>query len=135
MLTKKFKRCRQACNDCVPVPEKLETYTTIEVSAMKNMYIAVIAGTLAAMSSAMQAQAGGAEIYNAKCMACHASGAAGAPKVGDTAAWAPRIATGMDALVASVTNGKGSMPPKGACADCSADDIAAAVEHMVGNSK
>ena len=55
--------------------------------------------------------------------------------MGDTAAWAPRIATGMDALVASVTNGKGGMPPKGACADCSADDIAAAVEHMVGNSK
>ena len=102
---------------------------------MKNMYVAVIAGTLVAMSSAMQVQAGGADIYNAKCMACHASGAAGAPKVGDAAAWAPRIATGMDAMVASVTNGKGAMPPKGACADCSAEDIAAAVEHMVSNSK
>ncbi len=102
---------------------------------MKNLRIAVIAGSLVALSTAMQVQAGGAEIYNTKCMACHASGAAGAPKVGDKEAWAPRIATGMDALVASVTNGKNAMPPKGACMDCSAEDIAAAVEHMVSNSQ
>ncbi|MDH3560172.1 MAG: c-type cytochrome [Gammaproteobacteria bacterium] len=102
---------------------------------MKKIQIAVIIGTLTAMSTGMQVQAGGADTYNSKCMACHASGAAGAPKLGDNAAWAPRIATGMDALVASVTNGKGAMPPKGACADCSADDLTAAVEYMVSGSQ
>jgi len=102
---------------------------------MKKIQIAVIAGTLSAMSAAMQVQASGADTYNSKCMACHASGAAGAPKLGDNAAWAPRIATGMDAMLASVTTGKGAMPPKGTCADCSADDLAAAVEYMVSSSQ
>ncbi|MEN8205552.1 MAG: c-type cytochrome [Pseudomonadota bacterium] len=102
---------------------------------MKKFQIAVIAGSLMVMTAAMQAQAGGADVYNSKCMACHASGAAGAPKLGDKAAWAPRIATGMDALVASVTNGKGAMPPKGTCMDCSADDFVAAVEYMVSSSQ
>lgn len=102
---------------------------------MKNFQIVVIAGSLMAMSAAMQVQAGGADTYNSKCMSCHASGAAGAPKLGDTAAWAPRIATGMDALVSSVINGKGAMPPKGACADCSEDELSAAVEYMVSSSQ
>jgi cytochrome c5 len=62
-------------------------------------------------------------------------GVAGAPKQGDKAAWAPRIATGMDALVASAINGKNIMPPRGACASCSDDDIKAAVQYMVSQSK
>ena len=74
----------------------------------------------------------GATVYNSVCMACHASGVAGAPKAGDKAAWAPRIATGTDALVASVTNGKGAMPPKGGGADLTDDEIKAAVDHLVG---
>ena len=102
---------------------------------MKKIGIALIAGSLVALGAATQAQAGGEEIYNTKCMACHASGAAGAPKLGDKEAWAPRLAAGKDALITSVTNGKNAMPPKGACMDCSADDIAAAVEYMMGKSQ
>ena len=102
---------------------------------MKMRRIAVIAGSLIALGTTLQVQAGGAEIYNTKCMGCHASGAAGAPKLGDKQAWAPRIATGMDAMVASVINGKNAMPPKGACMDCSDKDLAAAVEHMVSSSQ
>ena len=102
---------------------------------MLKKHIAVIAGSLIALGTAMQAQADGAAIYNTKCMACHASGAAGAPKLGDKEAWAPRIATGKDALIASVTNGKNAMPPKGACMDCSAEDLGAAVEYMVSKSQ
>ena len=67
-------------------------------------------------------------------MACHASGAAGAPKFGDKAAWAPRIKTGLDALTASVIKGKGAMPPKGGSAASDAD-IRAAVEYMVSAAK
>lgn len=102
---------------------------------MKMKRIAVIAGSLVALSTTLQVQAGGEEIYNTKCMACHASGAAGAPKLGDKEAWAPRIATGMDAMVASVINGKNAMPPKGGCMDCSDEDLAAAVEYMVSSSQ
>ncbi len=77
----------------------------------------------------------GATVYNTVCMACHASGAAGAPKAGDKAAWAPRIATGSAALIKSVTNGKNAMPPKGGAADLTDAEIKAAVEHLVGLSK
>ena len=55
----------------------------------------------------------GEEVYKAQCMACHGSGAAGAPKFQDTAAWAPRIKTGLDALVHSSLAGKGAMAPQG----------------------
>lgn len=102
---------------------------------MNTIKIAVFAGSLVAMSTAMNVQAGGEDTYKTKCQGCHASGAAGAPKLGDKEAWAPRIATGMDAMVATVTTGKGAMPPMGACMDCSADDIKAAVEYMVNNSQ
>ncbi|MEF8700808.1 MAG: c-type cytochrome [Candidatus Accumulibacter sp. UW25] len=77
----------------------------------------------------------GATVYNSVCMACHASGAAGAPKAGDKAAWAPRIATGTAALVNSAINGKGAMPPKGGGADLTEDEVKAAVEHLVGLAK
>jgi cytochrome c5 len=77
----------------------------------------------------------GATVYNSVCMACHASGAAGAPKAGDKAAWAPRIATGSAALIKSATNGKNAMPAKGGNADLSDAEIKAAVEHLVGLAK
>lgn len=76
----------------------------------------------------------GEALYNNTCAACHGAGVAGAPKFGDKAAWAPRIATGIDALVASVTNGKGAMPPKGGSA-ASAEDIKAAVQFIVDAAK
>ena len=55
----------------------------------------------------------GQQVYDAQCMACHAAGAAGAPKTGDEAAWAPRIKTGYDALLGSVLKGKGAMGAQG----------------------
>jgi cytochrome c5 len=62
-------------------------------------------------------------------MACHVAGVAGAPKLGDKAAWAPRIATGIDAMTASVVKGKGAMPPKGG-SSASEAELRAAVEYM-----
>lgn len=79
--------------------------------------------------------ADGKAIYDKTCVTCHASGVANAPKLGDKAAWAPRIATGRDALVASVTKGKGAMPPKAGAASLSDDDIKAAVDYLVGAAK
>jgi cytochrome c5 len=68
--------------------------------------------------------------YNKSCAVCHATGAANAPKTGDAAAWEPRMAKGMDVMVASVTNGMNAMPPKGMCFDCSAEDYQAIIEYM-----
>jgi len=75
--------------------------------------------------------ADGQKIYQASCQACHVAGVAGAPKLGDKEAWAPRIAKGNDALLLSVKNGLNAMPPKGTCMSCSEDELRAAVEYMV----
>jgi len=68
--------------------------------------------------------------YDKSCKVCHATGAAGAPKTGDAAAWEPRMAKGMDVLLASVNNGLNAMPPKGMCFDCSDADYTALIEYM-----
>jgi cytochrome c5 len=77
----------------------------------------------------------GEEVYNSSCMSCHATGAAGAPKLGDAAAWAPRIAAGMDSLMANATNGLNAMPPKGLCMACSDEELQGAVQYIVDNSQ
>lgn len=77
----------------------------------------------------------GEAIYNAVCTACHAAGVAGAPKTGDKAAWAPRIATGAAAMLASATNGKNAMPPRGGAADLTDAELKAAVEFLTGKAK
>jgi cytochrome c5 len=88
-----------------------------------------------AATTAAAAPKSGEQIYQQSCQACHAAGVAGAPKLGDVAAWAPRIAAGMDSLLANATNGLKAMPPKGTCMSCSSDELQAAVEYMVGKSQ
>lgn len=75
------------------------------------------------------------EIYNANCMACHATGAAGAPKTGDTAAWQARLAQGIETVYDHAINGLNAMPPRGMCMSCSDDDIKAVVDYMVEKSQ
>jgi len=77
----------------------------------------------------------GEEVYNSNCVACHATGAAGAPKIGDAAAWAPRIAAGMDALLANATNGLNAMPPKGLCMSCSQAELQGAIDYIISQSQ
>jgi cytochrome c5 len=90
-------------------------------------------GMAAALPPALAAD--GKAVYDKTCVACHASGVANAPKLGDKAAWAPRVATGKDALFASVIKGKGAMPPKAGAADLKDDDIKAAIEFMLASVK
>jgi cytochrome c5 len=73
-------------------------------------------------------------LYEQICSTCHAAGIAGAPKLGDKAAWAPRVAQGIDALTASAIHGKGAMPPKGGSSASDAE-IKGVVSYMVGASK
>lgn len=77
----------------------------------------------------------GEDIYKTSCFGCHGTGAAGAPKFGDTVAWSARIGKGIDVLISHAINGFNGMPPRGTCGSCSDDDIASAVNYMVDNSK
>jgi cytochrome c5 len=79
--------------------------------------------------------ADGKKVYDSTCTACHTAGVAGAPKLGDKAAWAPRLKQGVDALVQSAAKGKGAMPPKGGNASLPDADLRAAVEFMVSQAK
>ncbi len=96
----------------------------------------VVAALAAATKPGAAAAAGGAvpALYGQACMACHAAGVANAPKLGDKAAWAPRIATGIDAMTASVIKGKGAMPPRGGSTASDAE-LHTVVQYMAGTAK
>jgi len=76
----------------------------------------------------------GKKVYDTACAACHGTGAAGAPKLGDKAAWAPRIKQGTETLYNSAIKGKNAMPPKGG-SSASDEEIKAAVDYMTSASK
>jgi cytochrome c5 len=77
----------------------------------------------------------GKATYDKTCAVCHATGLAGAPKFGDKAAWAPRIATGLDTLHNSALHGKNAMPPKGGNLALTDTDVTAAVDYIVAAAK
>ena len=77
----------------------------------------------------------GKEVYTQVCSGCHGTGVAGAPKFGDKEAWAPRISQGMDKLFQSAIHGKGNMPARGGQPGLSDQDIRAAIDYMVSNSR
>lgn len=79
--------------------------------------------------------ADGKTVYGQTCAACHTNGLAGAPKVGDKAAWAPRTGNGRAALMSSVVKGKGAMPPKAGNASLTEGDIGAAIDYMLEQVK
>lgn len=89
----------------------------------------------AAAPAAGGAAKDGATVFNTVCTACHSTGAAGAPKAGDKAAWGPRIAQGKEALYKSALNGKNAMPPKGGAANLSEAEVKAAVDFLVGKAQ
>lgn len=90
-------------------------------------------GMAVALAPAIAAD--GKAVYDKTCAVCHAAGVANAPKLGDKAAWAPRAATGKDALLASVVKGKGAMPPRAGAADLKDDDFKAAIDYMLAAAK
>ncbi len=100
--------------------------------------LCAVAISAADVSAAPNAAAGKAT-FEATCAACHKTGVAGAPKVGDKAAWAPRIKQGLDVLIGHATNGftgkSGVMPPKGGKADLNKTVVSNAVAYMVEQSK
>lgn len=87
----------------------------------------------AGSGSGDMAQKSPEQLYQGACLACHASGVAGAPKTGDSAAWKARAGAGIDALVASSINGKGAMPPKGGSI-YSEEQLRSVIEYMLAES-
>lgn len=98
------------------------------------------AGTTATPATATTADktSTGEKIYSTYCVACHATGVANAPKLSDKTAWQPRIAaakTTAGGFLATVKKGKAAMPPMGMCANCSDDDLQAAINYMLEKVK
>jgi cytochrome c5 len=74
------------------------------------------------------------QLYQGACLACHSTGAAGAPKIGDSGAWSPRVAKGLDSLITSAINGVGAMPPRGG-SQYDDEQMRAVIEYIVAESE
>lgn len=127
-----------------PVGELMLASNTAQLGVQSGEGVGEPASTVTATPAADAvaapvAEAGGPDkikaIYTASCAACHTTGAAGAPKLGDNAAWGPRIKAGDEALYNSALKGKNAMPPKGGNASLSDADVKAVVDYMVSQSK
>ncbi|WP_322980162.1 c-type cytochrome [Pseudomonas sp. C11] len=94
---------------------------------MKTVTLLVAALGLVGMAQAAQEPEA---VFNRACGMCHNGQLPQAPKKGDSAAWAPRLAQGSDTLVKHVSEGFNAMPPRGLCMDCSAEDYKAVIEWM-----
>lgn len=110
-----------------------------EVAAPAAVTDPAAAAPAAALEPAVAEVHNGKEVYDAICFACHTTGAAGAPKLGDAAAWSPRVAKGMAVLYDHSINGfmgeTGLMPPKGGRPDFEDAAIRAAVDYLISNSQ
>lgn len=116
-------------------PSPAPTPVTAAPAAPATAPMVVAAAPAAAAPAAPATNDVGEKLYKQACAACHIAGVANAPKFGDKTAWAPRIATGMDAMVAAVISGKGIMPPRGGAASASDADLRAATQYMVDAAK
>ncbi|HMV19013.1 MAG TPA: c-type cytochrome [Zoogloea sp.] len=112
------------CGNKAAVDEELAAKLTQPVASV----------VLTAAPAAAPGSRSGEDIYKAVCSACHASGAAGAPKAGDKAAWGPRLGAGLAGLVKSATNGKNAMPPKGGAADLTDTELTRAVAFLANQA-
>ncbi len=108
---------------------------------MKKIVVVAAAMLMAAPVSSVFAR-DGKQVFDTFCHVCHGTpGIPQSPHLGDKAAWAPRIAQGMDTLFQHVKDGYKSptgiipMPPKGTCADCTDDELKAAIQYMVDKAK
>ncbi|MEH6650164.1 MAG: c-type cytochrome [Motiliproteus sp.] len=113
-----------------PVAESstTETVNSAVVDQVEEKMATEVEGVKA---SAVAAASSGESIYNGLCFSCHNTGLAGAPKLGDKAAWAPRIDTGLESLYGTALNGKGAMPAKGGNPSLSDADVKATVDYML----
>ena len=120
------------------VEERIQPVARVAIAGQDNSSLAPPAAA-AAVAATAAADLTGEQVYNQACVACHGAGVAGAPKLGDKAAWAPRIAQGMDTLHAHALQGyqgkAGYMPPKGGRTDLSDQSILNGVDYIIAAGK
>ncbi len=116
------------------VDKRLSPIGDVQISGDAKSQMPQAAPAMAANSGGSSGKSG-KEIWQGTCSACHQSGLLGAPKIGDKAAWAPRIAKGMDTLKKHALGGFNNMPAHGGNPSLSDDDVVKALEYMVGQSK
>ena len=110
--------------------DDLEKSSNLEKAAKNLEPIGAVSTKGEQASSGANKARSGKEVYNASCVACHATGVANAPKLDDKAAWEPRVATGLDALINTALNGKGAMPARGGNPAITDAEIKATVLYM-----
>ena len=111
-------------------------YDEMMESRLSSPVAVCLQGESCGQATAIPLAAGGAsrsadDIYSTGCAACHTSGIAGSPVLGNQAQWAPRQAKGYEMLVDNAWNGINGMPAKGLCADCTKEEIGIAVQYML----
>lgn len=92
--------------------------------------VIVLGGALMTADLVQAQERTGEQIVKQQCVSCHGTGANGAPRIDDRAAWAPRMKRGLDATVASATKGHGAMPARGGMADLTDKELRAAILYM-----
>jgi len=121
------------------VNARIAPVANVAVAGQDNSALAAAPAAAAAAPAAAVADLPGETVYGQACIACHGAGIAGAPKFGDKAAWAPRIAQGPDTLHKHALEGfqgkNGLMPPKGGRTDLSDQSVINAVDYMVAGSQ
>ncbi len=111
------------------VLERIRPFGQVRVGEPGDVVAAAAAP--AAAPAAQPAVADGEAVYGKSCAGCHATGVLNSPKIGDKAAWEPRLAPGLDALVSSALKGKGAMPPKGGNTSLSDAEVKSAIQYML----
>lgn len=105
----------------------------VDEEAVNQRIMPVAQMSIAAASGGTGVERTGEQLYQAACIACHSTGAAGAPKFGDNTAWAPRLKLGLSELLKSTLLGKNAMPPKGG-SDATETELARAIVYMANKS-
>jgi len=120
-----------------PIPEAAPSAAASQPAAAKPAEAAPAAKPTgeAAPGTPSPDLAHGQQIYRQACAFCHDKGVAASPKIGDAAAWSPRLAQGMDVLYASALHGKRAMPAKGGNPSLADADVKAAVDYLVAQSR
>lgn len=105
----------------------------VDEEAVNQRILPVAQVSIATASGGAGVERTGEQLYQATCVACHGTGAAGAPKLGDNAAWGPRLKLGLSGLLKSAIMGKNAMPPKGG-SDATETELAHAIVYMANKS-